>query len=583
MSEKVQISKHLKWNIGLQISIPVVLLLLGVYHGLMQVIYRSGVLKANSFAGLDYYQGLTLHGVINAVVLTTFFAVAYGHYINAFFLKKEMNKIATSVSTALMIIGTVMAAWAMLAGKASVLYTFYPPLKAHWAFYLGAALLIVGSWIPLFGWMFTYVAWKKENPGEKVPLAVFGNLANFLIWFICTLSVAYLVLTMLIPWSIGIKKAINIPLSRTLFWFFGHALVYFWLLPAYILYYTAIPKLAGGKLYSDTAGRIVFLLFLIFSIPIGVHHQFAEPAIQQGVKFFQSILTYGVAIPSLLTAFTIAASLEYGARQTGKSKSLFGWIKDLPWLQSDKYLFGYLICGLLLFIPGGLTGMVLASYSLNGTVHNTAWIPGHFHMTVAGPAFLAIVGTGMYILTNILNKKVKFKRFLTIMPYMWVAGILIFSSGLMWGGMLGEPRRTNTGLSYLDPSSELYRPDWVPTTTLALLGGIIMTIAFLLFFISFVATMLSPATEEDGIEYPVTEVLHEEKRIAIFHTFKPWVALMITMIFVAYVPAISNVLKYTGENAPPVLPDGTKVENINEDIQPLLDQKKEEKIQKEDE
>lgn len=577
MNERVKISNNLKWNIAIQIGLPVVLLLLGIYHGLMQVIYRSGLLKANSFAGLDYYQGLTLHGVINAVVLTTFFAVAFGHYVNAYFLKKEMNKIATTVSTILMVVGTVMAAWAMLAGKASVLYTFYPPLKAHWAFYLGAALLIVGSWIPLFGWMFTYVQWKKENKGAKVPLAVFGNLANFIIWFLCTLSVAYLVLAMLLPWSIGLKQAINIPLSRTLFWFFGHALVYFWLLPAYLMYYTALPKLAGGKLYSDTAGRIVFLLFLVFSIPIGVHHQFAEPAIQQGVKFFQSVLTYAVAIPSLLTAFTIAASLEYGARKRG-NKSLFGWIKDLPWLQSDNYLFGFLICGMLLFIPGGLGGMVLASYSLNGTVHNTAWIPGHFHMTVAGPVFLAILGMGMYILTNLFKKKVRFKRFLTITPYLWVSGILIFSTGLKWGGMLGEPRRTNTGLSYLDPSSELYRPDWVPTTTLALLGGIIMTVAFVIYFVSFVSTLMAPATEEEGITYPVTDVIHQEKRIAIFHSFKPWVALMVTLIFVAYIPAIANVLKYTGENAPPVLPDGTKIEQINQDIpQDLLNQHEENK------
>lgn len=561
--KRVQISNNLKWNIALQLIIPITLLLLGVYHGLMQVIYRAGVLKSASFAGLEYYQGLTLHGVINAVVLTTFFAVAIGHYLNAYFLEKENPAWVNSLSTALMIIGTLMAAWAMLAGKASVLYTFYPPLKAHPLFYLGAALLIVGSWVPFFGWTFLYMQWKKENPGKKVPLAVFGNQANFTIWFLCTLSVAYEVLAMLLPWSMGIFEAINIPLSRTLFWFFGHALVYFWLLPAYILYYTALPKLVDGKLYSDTAGRIVFLLFLIFSIPIGVHHQFAEPAIQQNVKFFQSILTYGVAIPSLLTAFTIAASLEYGGRREGKK--LFAWVKNLPWFRSDRFLFGYLICGLIMFIFGGLTGMVNASYSLNSVVHNTAWIPGHFHMTVAGPTFLAILGGGLYIISNLFRKEVRLKRLATMVPYLWTIGVFIFSTGLMWGGLLGEPRRTNMGLSYLDPESPLYRADWVPTTTLGLLGGIIMFISFLFFFISFWATLVSPATQESGITYPETDVVHEERKIAIFHTFKPWIAVMITLIVVAYIPAITQTLKYTGEKASPVLPDGTKID-YNEDL-----------------
>ncbi len=557
MEKRVPISNTLKWNIALQISVPVLLLLLGVYHGLMQTIYRSGLLKSTSFAGIEYYQGLTLHGVINAIVLTTFVAVAVGHYLNAYFLKKEINPIITIASTALMLIGSVMAAWAMLAGKASVLYTFYAPLKAHPLFYLGAALLIVGSWLPYFGWIYLYNSWKKENPNKKVPLGVFGNLANFTVWFVCTLSVAYEVLAMLLPWSMGLIDSINIPLTRTLFWFFGHALVYFWLLPAYIMYYTALPKLVGGKLYSDNAGRIVFLLFLIFSIPIGVHHQFAEPAIKDNVKLFQSILTYGVAIPSLLTAFTIAASLEYGARREGEER-LFAWMKNLPWFKTDKFLFGYLICGLILFIFGGLTGLVNASYSLNSVVHNSAWIPGHFHMTVGGPVFLALIGFGLYAISNMFGKEVKLKRMATIVPYLWVIGISIFSTGLMWGGLIGEPRRTNLGISYLDPDNPLYRPDWVPTTTMAVLGGIIMFIAFLFYFISFVATIFGRKTKEGGLVYPETEVLHEEKRIPIFHTFKPWVALMILLIAVAYVPAINQSIKYTGEKAKPILPDGTK-------------------------
>ena len=565
MKERIQISKALKIHLGILVIVPFVLLLIGVYHGLMQTIYRSGLLQDTSFAGLDYYQGLTLHGVINALVLTTFVAVAIGYYVNAYFLKREIPAAMMHASTSLMVVGTLLAAWAMLAGEATVLYTFYPPLKAHPLFYLGAALLLVGSWIPFFGWTVNYIEWKKEHPDKKVPLAVMGNLVNFTIWFVCSLAVAYEVLVMLLPWSMGIKEAINIPLSRTLFWFFGHALVYFWLLPAYILFYTALPKLAGGKLYSDTAGRVVFLLFLILSIPIGVHHQFAEPTIQQNIKFFQSILTYGVALPSLLTAFTIAASLEYAGRQNGTSKNLFGWIKNLPWFKSDNYLFSYLICGLIIFILGGSTGMLLASYSLNGVMHNTAFLPGHFHMTVAGPVFLALLGFGMYMLSNIMRKKIRHKRLLTIVPYLWIFGMLFFSGGLMWGGLLGEPRRTNLGLSYLNPENPLFRADWVPTTMLAVFGGIIMTLAFVLFFISFVATVFGPATEAEGITYPVTDVIHKEKKIAIFHTFKPWVALMIVLLALAYIPAIQQTLKYTGEEAVPYNPDGTKMD-LNEEI-----------------
>src|SRR5436305_7048625 len=139
----MQVSKPFRNIILIELLMPVTLLVFGIYHGLMQVIYRAGVIHESSMAKIDYYQGLTLHGVINAIVLTTFFAVAFGHATITFYLKKEINKTLGWVSFWFMTVGTGLAAWAMLSGKASVLYTFYPPLKGHPFFYLGAALLIV--------------------------------------------------------------------------------------------------------------------------------------------------------------------------------------------------------------------------------------------------------------------------------------------------------------------------------------------------------------------------------------------------------------------------------------------------------
>src|SRR6185295_4587078 len=105
----MQISKSFKRVILLQLAIPVALLIIGIYHGLMQTIYRAGVLHQTAFAKLDYYQGLTLHGVINAIVLTTFFAVAFGHVTIAFYLKKEPNKKVMWLSFCLMLTGVLMA------------------------------------------------------------------------------------------------------------------------------------------------------------------------------------------------------------------------------------------------------------------------------------------------------------------------------------------------------------------------------------------------------------------------------------------------------------------------------------------
>jgi cytochrome c oxidase subunit 1 len=101
-----------------------------------------------------------------------------------------------------------------------------------------------------------------------------------------------------------------------------HAIVYFWLMPAYIALYVLLPQAAGGRLYSDKMGRIAFLLLLVFSMPIGFHHLFADPQVGAGFKFVHTVFTGMVAVPTLLTIFTICASLEMGWLRGGRASSV---------------------------------------------------------------------------------------------------------------------------------------------------------------------------------------------------------------------------------------------------------------------
>lgn len=567
MNTSIKINKSTKIVLLIELILPITLLILGIWNGLTQTLFRAGVIKDTSFLGIEYYQGLTLHGVINAIVLTTFFAVAFGNALMIFHLKKQLNKFTNILSVVLMVVGTLLAAGAMLSGKASVLYTFYAPMMAHPTFYLGLTLAVVGSWVAFFGWIPLYLSWRKENPDKKTPLAVYGMIANFIIWFIASLAVAVEILFFLLPWSLGWIDGINVELTRTLFWMFGHPLVYFWLLPAYIMYYTILPGVAGGKLFSDKAGRLVFALFIILSIPIGTHHQFMEPAIQKGFKLMHSFLTLGVAIPSLLTAFTIAASLEFAARKRG-GKGLFGWMLKLPYFDKEKYLFAYGIVGLFIFIRGGIGGIVNASYSLNATVHNTGWIPGHFHLTVAGPVFLAILGLSLYMLAKILGKEVQLKRWNVLVPWFWFVGIMIFSTGLKWGGVnFGEPRRTNLGMSYLDAGGPMFEPLWLFTTLTTVMGAIVMTLAAVMYFSVFFKTLFSKTVHETSvIEFPITESFHDEKDIGMLKNFTPWIIIAVVIIAISYYGPINDTLDNNIKSSPtysPASPTPTSIMKLN--------------------
>lgn len=553
-----QFSKSSKYLNSVLLIIPMVLLFIGVYGGLMQTLFRAGIIQSDPFVGGDYYKGLTFHGVLNAIVFTTFFAVAMGNALVPYALKKQLNSKVSWTSGILMLGGSVLAAVVILMGEATVLYTFYPPLKAHPLFYVGLTLLVVGSWVASANWVPMYLEWRRENPNKKTPLTVVGMFTTFIIWFIATLAVATEILTMLLPWSLGLVDEVNVMLARTLFWFFGHPLVYFWLLPAYVMYYSFLPKIAGGKLYSDMAGRLVFMMFIVFSIPVGTHHQYMDPAIGAQWKFLHGIFTFAVALPSLITAFTIAASLEYAGRQNG-AKGLFGWMGKLPYLDKEKWFFPYLITGLVIFIFGGVGGIINSSYQMNTVVHNTAWVPGHFHLTVAGPVLLAFLGGSLYLIGQFMNKEIRLKRTAMFMPYIYTIGLFIMSYGLKIGGLKGMPRRTNTGASYANPDSILFQPDWIPYINLTVVGGVIMFIGIVMFVASFFTTVFSkskPASDPDNphVTFPISEPLHDEEAKWL-RNFKPFIIIAIILIVLSYTPVIYDVLQATYDGSPPYSPD----------------------------
>ncbi len=328
-----------------------------------------------------YYRSVTAHGTVMAYVLPTLVAMGFGYAICELALKRPLVGLRWAwAGFGLVIGGTVLAAGAMAAGKASVLYTFYPPMIASPIYYLGVVLVVVGSWIWVALMSINLRAWRKANPGATVPLAMYGNLAGAYLWAWTSVGAAVEVLVLILPASLGLTDTINAGLARVLFSWTLHAIVYFWLMPAYIAFYTLFPRAIGGRLYSDTMGRVAFALFLVFSMPIGIHHLFADPQVGAGFKFVHAAMTAMVSIPTLLTVFTIVASAEIAGRLRG-GRGTFGWIRALPWDRPMMLAvtFSFVMLGL-----GGAGGLVNMSYQLNETVHNTQWVTGHFHLIFGG-------------------------------------------------------------------------------------------------------------------------------------------------------------------------------------------------------
>src|SRR5512132_1918781 len=386
--------------------------------GLYQLLARDQIIRTSA---ATYYESVTLHGVVQAFVLTTFFIVGFGLFVTATSLGRPIRwpRLAWLGFTT-MLAGTVIAALAIVSGRATVLYTFYPPMIAHWSFYVGAALLLVGSipWIVITIAM--TVRWKRENPGRPVPLPQFGMASCAILWAWTMVGVVAEVLFQLLPVSLGLVQTIDIGLARALFAWTLHPIVYFWLIPAYVALYSIVPKAAGGYLFSDEMGRVVFIMLLVFSLPIGLHHVFVDPEQAAGWKLMHAFGTFLVALPTLLTGFTVAASLETAGRLRG-GRGLFGWIRALPW-REPVTLGG--ILALLLLLPGGFGGLINASYAMDAMVHNTMWITAHFHLIFGGSVVTVYFAIAYYLWPRLTGRQLPSRRMATTQLWLWFFGML---------------------------------------------------------------------------------------------------------------------------------------------------------------
>ncbi len=483
----------------------------------------------------SYYQGLTLHGVLNAIVFTQLFAQAIMVYLPARELNLRPNMGLMWLSWWMAFIGLVMAALPLLANEATVLYTFYPPLKGHWAFYLGASIFVLSTWVSIYIVLDLWRRWRAQNPGKVTPLVTYMAVTFWLMWLIASIGLVLEAVLFLLPWSFGLIQGVDPLIARTLFWWTAHPIVYFWLLPAYAILYTVLPKQAGGKLVSDSMARLAFLLFLLLSTPVGFHHQFADPGIDPTWKMVHSILTLFVAVPSLLTAFTVAASLEFAGRMRG-GKGLLGWIKALPW---DNPGFVAPVLGLLTFIPGGAGGMVNASFTLDYVVHNTTWVPGHFHLTVATLVVLTAMGTIWWLIPNLTGKPISDaqRRLGLAVVWLWFVGILIMSLGLHLQGLQYVPRR-----AYISQVPDAY----AHTSTLMvfnIVGGIVLLVALILFIYGLFSVLLGRERRVELAEAPVpfAEVLagpEDNPLVRAMDRIGFWFLVAVILVVLAYGPTL---------------------------------------------
>ena len=472
-----------------------------------------------------YYRSVTAHGTAMAYVFPTLIAMGFGYAISESALEQPLiGRRWAWAGFWLVAVGTVTAIVPVALGRASVLYTFYPPLIGNGFYYVGIVLAVVGSWIWVALMSINLRIWKRAHPGKPVPLAMFANVAGSYLWAWTAVGAALELLLQIIPVAFGLSATIDAGLARVFFSWTLHAIVYFWLMPTYIAYYTIVPRAIGGRVYSDTMGRIAFVLFLVVAMPIGIHHAFMDPEVGAGFKFVHSAFTALVTLPTLLTVFTICASVEIAARLRG-GRGVFGWVTALPWGNPIMLAlaFSFVMLGF-----GGAGGIINMSYQLDAAIHNTQWITGHFHLIFGGAIVIMYFAIAYDLWPHLTGRPLASLRLMRLQLWLWFVGMIVTTFPWHWVGILGMPRR----MAFFDYANPALASLAVPVI-LSAIGGFILVLSGLLFFVVLLRGHRAPLANA-GI-YRFAEALHPPVSVpAALNGFAVWVALMIGLTVTNY-------------------------------------------------
>ena len=500
--------------------------------GVWQMWARSP-LPAPFLTAHNYFTSVTAHGVFMAYVLTTFVVMGFGYYVAETALKRPLPyPILAWAGFALGIVGAAMTTATIAGGTATVLFTFYPPITASPYFYIGLVLVVVASWLWCGLMILAMLGFKRDNPGVPVPLAMFATVANAVMWLWTTVGVAVELLFQVIPAAFGWNLALDIGLSRTLFSWTLHAIVYFWLFPAYIAFYTMAPQAAGGRLYSDTMGRLTFILFLIYSLPVGMHHLFMDPQQSMAFKFLQMSFTALVAAPTLLTVFTITASLEIAGRLRG-GRGWFGWIAALPW---DRPM--VLATGLAFFMLwfGGGGGLINMSFGMNAMVHNTSWVTAHFHLIFGGTVVIMYFAIAYAVWPTLTGRSPASLARQRLQLWLWFVGMMVMTLPWHYLGLQGQWRRVAT-FNYADPIIA----GWGPLVIVSLTGGVILLVSALLFVGNLIEFHRERAVPVPRLQPAYAMAVHPPVRVpAALNGFALWNVLVLVLMVAAYAYPIAQ-------------------------------------------
>ncbi len=388
-----------------------------------------------------FYMVLTAHGIDMLIFWIIFFEVAVLYFCSSTLLRCRIAtpKVAW-LAFVLMLVGGVMNNVAVFQGGSSVMMTSYVPMMAAPSFYLGLILFAVGALIACFVFFGTLVIAKRDKTYQgSVPLVTFGAItAAIIAVFTITSGAIILIPTFLM--SVGLVKEVDPLIYRTIWWAFGHSSQQINVAAHISIWYAVAAIAFGAKPMSERVSRGAFLLYILFLQLASAHHLLADPGVSTEWKVVNtSYFMYFAVLASMIHGLTIPGAMEVAQRARGYNNGLFEWLRKAPW--GNPVFSGVFISLIGFGFLGGISGVMMGTEQLNMIIHNTIYVPGHFHATVVVGTTLSFMALTFFLIPVLFKREMINPGLAKIQPYLFGLSMYFFCLVMMGAGTLGVSRR----------------------------------------------------------------------------------------------------------------------------------------------